>query len=70
MKRADAIKVTNGLFNGFGELIPTIHSAILKDNVMSPGGTTAAGYSALEEANVRNGCMNAVEEAFLRTKIL
>ncbi len=37
---------------------------------MSPGGTTAAGYSALEKANVRNGCMNAVEAAYLRTKVL
>jgi pyrroline-5-carboxylate reductase len=68
MKRADAIKVTNGLFNGFGELIPTIHSAILKDNVMSPGGTTAAGYSALEKGNVRSSCIDAIEQAYLVTQ--
>ena len=68
MKRADAIKVTNGLFNGFGELIPTTHPAILKDDVMSPGGTTAAGYSALEEHGVRYGCIKAVEDAFEVTK--
>jgi len=68
MKRADAIKVTNGLFFGFGQLIPTIHSAILKDNVMSPGGTTAAGYSTLEKNNVRSGCIDAVESAYLVTK--
>ena len=68
MKRADAIEVTNGLFGGFGKLIPTIHPAILKDGVMSPGGTTAAGYSALEENGVRNGCIKAVEAAFQVTQ--
>jgi len=68
MKRADAISVTNGLFKGFGDLISTIHPALLKDGVMSPGGTTAAGYSALEENGVRNGCIKAVEAAFQVTQ--
>lgn len=68
MKRVDAITVTNGLFSGFGQLIPTIHPAILKDGVMSPGGTTAAGYSALEEHGVRNGCIKAIEAAFQVTQ--
>ncbi len=68
MKRADAINVTNGLFKGFGELISTTHSALLKDAVMSPGGTTAAGYSALEKNGVRYGCIQAVEEAFKITQ--
>ena len=68
MKRADAIVVANGLFKGFGELIGTIHPALLKDGVMSPGGTTAAGYSALEEYGVRNGCIKAVEAAFQVTQ--
>lgn len=31
MKRVDAIQVANGLFSGFGQLIPKSHSAILKD---------------------------------------
>jgi pyrroline-5-carboxylate reductase len=68
MKRADATKVTNGLFKGFGELISGIHPALLKDGVMSPGGTTAAGYGALEENGVRNGCIKAVEAAFMVTQ--
>ena len=68
MKRADAMQVTNGLFKGFGDLISTIHPALLKDGVMSPGGTTAAGYSALEENGVRNGCIKAVEAAFQVTQ--
>ena len=68
MKRVDAMEVANGLFKGFGELISTIHPALLKDGVMSPGGTTAAGYSALEENGVRNGCIKAVEAAFQVTQ--
>ncbi len=64
MKRADAMATMRGLFAGFGELIQEIHPAILKDGVMSPGGTTAAGYGALEEGNVRASCMNAVEQAY------
>ena len=68
MKRTDAIKVTNGLFSGFGKLIDTIHPALLKDGVMSPGGTTAAGYAALEKGGVRSSCIDAVEEAYKITQ--
>ncbi len=68
MRRVDAIEVTNGLFRGFGKLINSTHSALLKDGVMSPGGTTAAGYSALEECGVRYGCIKAVEDAFKVTQ--
>jgi len=64
LKRDDAMAIMRGLFSGFGELIQEIHPAILKDNVMSPGGTTAAGYGALEDGHVRNGCINAVEKAY------
>ena len=68
MKRADAIKVTNGLFKGFGDLIATTHPAILKDGVMSPGGTTAAGYAALEKGSVRSSCIDAIEKAYQVTQ--
>jgi len=66
MKRADAMATMRGLFGGFGELIQDIHPALLKDGVMSPGGTTAAGYGALEDGNVRSACMNAIEKAYKR----
>ncbi len=66
LKRDDAMKIMRGLFGGFGELIQNQHPALLKDAVMSPGGTTAAGYGALEDANVRAGCINAVEKAYKR----
>ena len=66
LKRDDALAIMRGLFDGFGKLIQDIHPAILKDGVMSPGGTTAAGYSALEEGNVRSACINALEKAYKR----
>ena len=59
-----------GLFGGFGKLIQEVHPALLKDAVMSPGGTTAAGYAALEDGNVRAACMHAVEQAYERAKEL
>jgi pyrroline-5-carboxylate reductase len=70
LKREDAMAVMRGLFAGFGTLIQEVHPALLKDGVMSPGGTTAAGYAALEEGNVRASCMDAIEEAYKRAKEL
>ncbi|MDP3291347.1 MAG: pyrroline-5-carboxylate reductase [Sulfuricurvum sp.] len=68
LKRDDAMVLMRGLFEGFGKLIQTTHPAILKDNVMSPGGTTAAGYGALEKGKVREGCMEAIHAAYARAK--
>lgn len=68
MKRGDAVKVTNGLFKGFGNLIGVSTATNIKDGVMSPGGTTAAGYSKLEKGNVRYSCIEAVESAFQVTQ--
>jgi pyrroline-5-carboxylate reductase len=66
LKREDAIEITKGLFGGFSKLIDSNHPAILKDKVMSPGGTTAYGYSALEDSNVRSGFIKAIESAYKR----
>ncbi len=70
LKRDDAMAIMRGLFGGFGELIQGIHPALLKDGVMSPGGTTAAGYGALEDGNVRSSCMAAIEKAYQKAKEL
>ncbi len=64
LKRDDAMAIMRGLFGGFGELIQDIHPALLKDGVMSPGGTTAAGYGALEDGNVRSACIDAIYKAY------
>lgn len=66
LKREDAMAIMRGLFGGFGKLINDVHPALLKDGVMSPGGTTAAGYAALEKGNVRNACIDAIEAAYKR----
>ncbi len=66
LKREDAMASMRGLFEGFSTLIKDTHPALLKDAVMSPGGTTAAGYGALEEGNVRASCMKAIEKAYKR----
>ena len=66
LKRDDAMAIMRGLFDGFGSLIQESHPALLKDGVMSPGGTTAAGYGALEQGNVRNACIEAIEKAYKR----
>jgi len=70
LKREYAMATMRGLFGGFGELIQEIHPALLKDAVMSPGGTTAAGYGALEEGGVRSACMDAIEKAYAKAKEL
>jgi len=68
MKRVDAIGVTNSLFKGFAPLIASNHPALIKDSVMSPAGTTAAAYGALEEGAVRSAFIKAVGEAFKVTQ--
>lgn len=70
LKREDAMETMRGLFLGFGTLIQDTHPSLLKDGVMSPGGTTAAGYGALEDGNVRSACMDAIEKAYERAKDL
>jgi len=64
LKREDSQKLVQGLFDGFAELIKYENPALIKDGVMSPGGTTAAGYGALERCNVRHGMMEAVSDAY------
>ncbi len=68
LKRDASMHIMRGLFGGFGALIQDVHPALLKDGVMSPGGTTAAGYGALEDGGVRSACMKAIEKAYEVTK--
>ena len=46
------------------------HPGELKDAVCSPGGSTIAGVSALEDGAFRASVIDAVESAFVRTKEL
>ncbi len=70
LKREDAATLVRGLFDGFAALLKEEHPALLKDAVMSPGGTTAAGYAALEKRGVRDGCIEAVKAAYGRAEAL
>jgi len=66
LKRDDATRLTAGLFSGFSALLENKHPALLKDSVMSPGGTTAAGYAELEDNGVRSAMMKAISSAYKR----
>jgi len=56
------------LFEGMGALLAEDHPAILKDKVMSPAGTTAAGYAKLEEAGVRDAFIQAMDACYAKTQ--
>ena len=62
----------NHLDEGFSKLIleTGAHPGQVKDMVSSPGGTTIAGISALEEGGVRCTFISAVERATQRSREL
>jgi len=64
LKRDDANILTAGLFEGFAPLIKNENASNIKDAVMSPGGTTAAGYAVLEKNGVRNAMIEAIAKAY------
>lgn len=63
-KRALSYQYIAALFDGMGAVLKSEHPAILKDKVMSPGGTTAAGYAKLEEGRVRDSFIKAMEASY------
>ncbi len=67
LKRDEAYQITEGLFKSYAAIADNTPS-LIKDRVMSPAGTTAAGYGALERNGVRSAFMEAVAEAFKRAK--
>ena len=66
LTRNDAQILTAGLFDGFASLLNDEKASNIKDGVMSPGGTTAAGYAVLEKHNVRYAMIEAIKEAYLK----
>jgi len=66
LERSHCVSLVQGLFTGVAELLDTVHPSTIKDGVMSPGGTTAAGYAVLEEAGVRSAMIKAVEASFAK----
>ena len=53
LPRATALALARETMLGTAKLLEHQHPAILKENVMSPGGTTAAGVLAAEKAGFR-----------------
>lgn len=70
LERHLSMQLVQGLFSGTASMLRHTHPAIIKDSVMSPGGTTAAGYAQLEEHGVRNAMIKAVEEAYNKAQEL
>lgn len=63
LNRGISNQLVQGLFEGYAKLLENNHPAIIKDSVMSPGGTTAAGVAKLEEGAVRDSMIKAIEAA-------
>jgi len=70
LTRTDAQTLSAGLFNGFSSLLQNDKASDIKDGVMSPGGTTAAGYGVLEKHNVRYAMIEAIEVAYQKALTL
>ena len=72
LDRATAMLLATQTVLGSARLIldTAMHPGQLKDMVSSPGGTTIAGISALEEGGVRRTFIGAVERATLRSREL
>jgi pyrroline-5-carboxylate reductase len=64
LKREYATTLTKGLFDGFKTLLENKSSSTIKEEVMSPAGTTAKGLEALEKNGVRSGFIEAVTKAY------
>ena len=64
LSRANATNLTAGLFDGFAPLVKEFEPSQIKNNVMSPGGTTAAGIAYLEQNATRSSFMGCVESAY------
>lgn len=66
MSRQDAIEFAAMTVKGAADMVLTTkeHPAVLKDRVCSPGGTTIAGVSALEENNFRHAIIAATDKCY------
>ena len=72
MGRQEAILLAASTLEGAARMVRQTgkHPAELKDMVMSPGGTTAAGVAALERGSFRATVMDAVMSAWQRCREL
>ena len=60
LSRADSKKIVESLFSGFSTLLTQNHPTLLKESVMSPGGSTAQGLATLEKHALKNTFLEAI----------
>lgn len=72
LPRELALKLASQTVSGAGHMVleSRLHPASLRDAVCSPGGSTIAGVTALEENGFRHATIEAVNKAVGRTKEL
>lgn len=72
LDRATALTLATQTVLGAAQLLAEtgMHPGVLKDMVSSPGGTTIAGLTALEDGGLRATLIRAVERATLRSREL
>ncbi len=72
LPRAIALQLAIQTVRGTAELLHTtsMHPAVLKDRVTSPGGTTIAGIAQLEAGGLRSALIEAIQAACDRAKAL
>ncbi|TLD85445.1 pyrroline-5-carboxylate reductase [Helicobacter sp. MIT 05-5294] len=58
--REDSTQIVRTLFSGFALLLEQNHPTLLKESVMSPGGSTAQGVAALEKHALKNAFLEAI----------
>lgn len=68
LDRDSATKLVQGSFEGFAECMKHKSPSEIKNEVMSPGGTTAEGLFELEKGGVRASFMSCVNKTFEKTK--
>ena len=70
LDRETATTLAEGLFEGFAYMVQEEHPALLKESVISPGGTTAAGCAKLEKHRLIHAMIKAIEAAYKRSEEL
>lgn len=60
LSRENSTQIVQTLFSGFSSLLEQTHPVLLKESVMSPGGSTAQGVATLEKHALKNAFLEAI----------
>jgi pyrroline-5-carboxylate reductase len=64
LKHNNSLALTQGLFNSFLPLFKNIDTLKIKEQITSPGGTTAQGIFSLETSGARGVIMQAIKDTY------